>query len=227
MMSTRDLSALKAGLFLLALVPLLQLVVGAINHNLGSEPAVAISRATGSWTFNFLLLTLSITPLRKLSGWAWLIRLRRMLGLFVFFYACLHLGSFVGLVHGFDPTAIGRDIAKRPFTLVGLVAFLLLVPLALTSSNATIRRMGGQRWQQLHYAIYPISILAAIHYFWLSKPEALAYPVSYALLLAGLLVWRARERIRRFGPFPDKQPRQQIALPKSAPIRFMPRPPRH
>jgi methionine sulfoxide reductase heme-binding subunit len=225
-MSNRALFALKAGLFLLALIPLLLLVLSAINHDLGSEPVATISRATGSWTFNFLLLTLTITPLRKLTGWAWLIRLRRMLGLFAFFYACLHLSSFVGLAHAFDPAEIARDIAKRPFVVVGFVAFLLLVPLALTSNNAAIRRMGGKRWQQLHYAIYPIGILAAIHYFWLSKAEALAYPVAYALVLGGLLVWRARERIRRFGPFPGKQPREQITLPKSATIKFMPRPPR-
>lgn len=225
-MTAKGISALKAGLFLLALTPLIQLIFRALTQDLGDEPIATISRATGSWTFNFLLITLAVTPLRKLADWPWLIRLRRMFGLFTFFYACLHLASFLWLDHDLDLAAIARDAAKRPFVVPGFLAFLLLIPLALTSNNAAIRRLGGKRWQTLHYSIYTIGILAAGHYLWLSKPEALPYPISYTLVLAGLLVWRARERIRSFGPFPGKQPNQRIQPPKSATIRFMPRPPR-
>lgn len=227
-MTPRQLSALKIAIFLLALLPLAQLLVGVITDSLGANPIETITRKTGTWTFNFLLITLTVTPLRKLANWPWLIRLRRMLGLFTFFYACLHFTTYIWLDQFFDPAAIAKDIVKRPFVTVGFAAFVLLIPLAATSTNAAIKRMGGKQWQQLHYTIYAIGILASIHYFWLVKPVALPYPLSYALILALLLGWRARERIRRFGPYPTPQspakPGPELA--ETAVIKFMPRPPR-
>lgn len=194
-MRPRQLAALKTLVFLLALAPLAQLIFGLITDSLGANPIETITRNTGTWTFNFLLITLAITPLRKMADWPWLVRLRRMLGLFTFFYACLHFTTYLWLDQFFDPAAIVKDIVKRPFITVGFAAFILLIPLAATSTNAAIKRMGGKRWQQLHYAIYAIGILASIHYFWLVKPVALPYPLSYAVMLAVLLGWRARERM--------------------------------
>lgn len=224
-MSTRQLAILKVVTFLAALIPLALLAVGVVNDSLGANPIETITRQTGTWTFNFLLITLTVTPLRKIAGWPWLIRLRRMLGLFTFFYACLHFTTYIWLDQFFDPAAIAKDIVKRPFITVGFAAFLLLIPLALTSSNAAVRRLGGKRWQQLHYTVYAIGILASIHYFWLVKPVALPYPLTYALILALLLGWRARERMRRFGPFPGVPRDPKLKPPQTAVVRFMPRPP--
>lgn len=220
-MTARQLTAIKTAIFVAALMPLLQLALGAINDSLGANPIETISRRTGTWTFNFLLITLTVTPLRKIAAWPWLIRTRRMLGLFTFFYAGLHFTTYVWLDQSFDPAAIAKDLVKRPFIAVGFAAFVLLIPLALSSSQAAIRRLGGKRWQQLHYTIYAIGILGAIHYFWLTEPADLPYPLTYALILALLLGWRARERIRRFGPYPGPG----VTPPAAAPIRFMPRPP--
>ena len=193
-MSPRHLRYAKSVIFLLALVPLVQLIAGAYADTLGANPIETITRKTGTWTFNFLLITLCITPLRTLAGLPWLIRTRRMLGLFTFFYACLHFTTYIWLDQFFDPATIAKDILKRPFITVGFAAFLLLIPLALTSTDKAIRRMGGRRWQQLHYAIYLIGILASSHYFWLVKPVALPYPLTYAVLLSLLLAWRIRHR---------------------------------
>lgn len=223
-MSPRQLATLKSALFLAALLPLLHLLVAAGNHELGAKPIETIARHTGRWTFNFLLLTLCLTPLRKIANWPWLIRLRRMFGLFTFFYAGLHAATYFGLKHAFDPSAIARDVLKHPFVTAGFAAFVLLIPLALTSSNAAVRRLGGRRWQTLHYTIYPIAILAAIHYCWQVEFAALPRALTYALIVAVLLGWRARERMRRFGPFaggPDA-----AAPPKPTVIKFMGRPPR-
>ena len=194
----RTLAAIKATLFLCCLIPAARLLVGVFNDGLGPNPLEHITRSTGTWTFNFLLITLSVTPARKLLAWPWLLRLRRMLGLFCFFYACLHFATFVWFDHFFDWQEIARDVVKRPFVTVGFAAFVLLWPLALTSNQAAIRRLGGRRWQQLHRTIYAIGILACIHYFWLVKPIALFDPLLYALLLAILLGYRARERMRTF-----------------------------
>lgn len=200
--SPGQLGPLKGALFLLCLLPFARLVVGVLNDGLGPNPLEFITRFTGTWTFNFLLITLTVTPLRKLAGLPWLIRIRRMLGLFCFFYACLHFLTFVWFDHFFDWQEIVRDVAKRPFVTAGFTAFLLLVPLALTSSNWAVRRLGGKRWQTLHRLVYAIGIVACVHYFWLVKPIALIYPLTYSLMLAVLLGWRAKERIRAFGPWP-------------------------
>jgi sulfoxide reductase heme-binding subunit YedZ len=196
----RQLVAIKAVLFALCLVPLARLGWGAWNDQLGANPIEFVTRNLGTWTLNFLLITLTVTPLRKATGWVWLTRLRRMLGLFVFFYVVLHLSTYLWLDQFFDWTAIGKDIVKRPFITVGMAAFALLVPLAVTSNAAMIRRLGGRRWQALHRAIYVIGILAVTHYWWLVKKDV-ALPGVYAAILGILLLlrlfWRYQERLRQ------------------------------
>ncbi len=198
------LAAIKTALFAVALIPLASLVYGGFNDGLGANPIEFVTHQTGTWTFNFLLITLAVTPLRTLSGQHWLLRLRRMLGLFCFFYAALHFATYLWLDQFFDVGAIARDIIKRPFITVGFAAFSLLLPLAATSSNRAIRRLGGKRWQALHRSVYLIGVLAAVHYFWLVKATALVYPLIYAALLAILLGWRVKKRIAGYGPFPEK-----------------------
>ena len=198
--SGRQILALKTVLFLLCLTPLSRLIWGAWRDALGANPIEFIQNSLGTWTLNFLLITLAVSPLRKLSGWHWLLRLRRMLGLFAFAYALLHLFSYLWLDQFFDWQAIAKDILKRPFITVGMAAFILLVPLAATSSNAMIRRLGGRRWQRLHRSIYAISILAVLHYWWLVKRDV-TLPAVYAVLLSLLLLvrafWREQERRRQ------------------------------
>ncbi|MBL8448454.1 MAG: sulfoxide reductase heme-binding subunit YedZ [Dechloromonas sp.] len=193
---------IKALVFVAALGPLGRLAYAAYTGDFGPNPVEFLQRYTGTWTFNFLLLTLCISPLRALTGLHWLLRLRRMLGLFSFFYACLHFLSFIGFDHAFDPGEIARDVIKRPFVTVGFAAFVLLIPLAATSNALAIRRLGGRRWQDLHRAVYLIALLAVVHYFWLVKATALIYPIVYGLLVAVLLGWRIRDRLRRNGPYP-------------------------
>ena len=198
--SPRALSAIKAALFALCLLPLLRLGWGAWHDSLGANPIEFVTRSLGTWTLNFLLITLSVTPLRKLSGLVWLTRLRRMLGLFVFFYVLLHLSSYLWFDQFFDWTAIAKDILKRPFITVGMAAFTLLVPLAATSSNAMVRRLGGRQWQSLHRSVYVIGMLAVTHYWWMVKLDT-TLPALYAALLAILLgirlFWRYQEMRRQ------------------------------
>ncbi len=198
--TARQLAALKRILFVLCLVPLLRLAWGAWDDALGANPIEFIQRSLGSWTLNFLLITLTVSPLRRLSGWHWLLRLRRMLGLYAFFYAMLHLVSYLWLDQFFDWQAIAKDILKRPFITVGMSAFMLLLPLAATSSDAMIRRLGGRRWQQLHRSVYAIATLGVVHYWWLVKRDT-TLPALYAALLGLLLgiraLWRELERQRQ------------------------------
>lgn len=217
----KELAAIKTAVFVAALLPLIRLAWGAWTDGLGANPIEFITHQTGTWTFNFLLLTLTVTPLRRLSGWNWLLRLRRMLGLFTFFYAALHFTTYIWLDQFFDLDAIARDIVKRPFITVGFAAFTLLIPLAATSNQIAIRRLGGRRWQELHRAVYAISILATIHYFWLVKRTAIVYPLAYAAILALLLGWRAVDRMRRHGPYPATRP-----LPRVQPVVFVDRRPK-
>ncbi len=209
--SSGQLGVIKAVVFIAALLPLLRLLYGAFADTLGANPIEFITHQTGSWAFNFLLITLTVTPLRSLSGQHGLLRLRRMLGLFCFFYAALHFTTYLWLDQFFDIDAIARDIFKRPFITVGFIAFVLLLPLAATSSHWAIRQLGGRRWQSLHRSIYLIGILASVHYFWLVKITALIYPLIYATLLAMLLGWRVKKRIASYRPFSEKV---------SQPIRF-------
>ena len=179
--------------FGLCLVPLARLIVLGVSGGLGANPIEFITRSTGTWTLVGLLLTLSITPLRRLSGQTGLIRYRRMLGLFSFFYACLHFVTYLWLDQFFDPAAIARDIVKRPFITIGFSAFVLLIPLAATSTHAMMRRL-GRRWQQLHRLVYVIALLGVTHYLWLVKKdmtEPLIYGGVLLLLLALRLQWSA------------------------------------
>lgn len=181
----------KAWIALLCLLPLMRLIALGMDGGLGANPIEFITRSTGTWTLVGLLVTLSVTPLRRLTGRADFIRYRRMLGLFAFFYACLHFVTYLWLDQFFDPVAIARDIVKRPFITVGFTAFTLLIPLAATSNHAMMRRL-GRRWQLLHRLIYLIAVLGVIHYLWLVKKdltEPLLYGGMLALLLAVRLPW--------------------------------------
>jgi len=205
----RRLVAVKGLLFVVCLMPLLRLAWGAWQGELGANPIEFVTRALGDWTLNFLLITLTVSPLRKLTGWHWLLRLRRMLGLYVFFYAVLHLTTYLWFDQFFDWSAIARDILKRPFITIGMSAFVLLIPLAATSSNAMIRRLGGRRWQQLHRSIYVIAIFAVVHYWWMVKldiRQPLAYAIILALLLALRALWREQERRRQLAGAYARQP---------------------
>lgn len=189
---------IKPVLFLVSLVPLAWLIGLAVNDNLGANPIETINRYTGDWTLRFLLLTLAVTPLRRLTGWQALIRFRRMLGLFTFFYVCVHFLSFAWLDQAFQLDDIVKDVIKRPFITVGFMSFLLLIPLAATSTHGMVRRLGGRRWQRLHRLIYIIGIGGVVHFLWLVKSD-LTQPLIYGALLAlllgaRLLVWARRSR---------------------------------
>ncbi len=185
--------ATKPGLFILCLLPFAWLLYGALANRLGPNPAEALIRSTGDWTLRLLLITLAVTPLRQMTGWSALARLRRMLGLFTFFYAVWHFLCFAWLDMGFDVQAILRDIPKRPFILVGTTALLLMLPLAASSCNAAIRWLGARRWQALHRVIYAIGVLAILHFFWMRAGKNLFGEVAiYAAILALLLGWRLR-----------------------------------
>lgn len=198
--SPRQIAAVKLAVFVACLLPLALLALDAWQDALGANPIEAVTRALGDWTLTFLLITLAVTPLRRYTGWAWLARLRRMLGLYTFFYACLHVGSYVGLDQFFDWREIADDIVKRPFITAGFVAFCLLVPLAATSTNAMVRRLGGRRWQALHRSVYLVAVLGVLHYAWMVKRD-IALPLAYGLVAAVLLGlrvwWREQERRRQ------------------------------
>ncbi len=193
--SNDPVTRLKILVFLLGCFPLLRLVILAISSQLGANPVEFITHSTGTWTLVGLMLTLTVTPLRQLTGYTGLIRIRRMLGLFTFFYASLHFVTYIWLDQFFDLHAIVKDVYKRPFITVGFIAYLLLIPLALTSSNAMIRRLGAKRWQRLHRAVYLIAILGVLHYVWLVKKD-IRQPLIYAGILSFLLGWRVIRRLR-------------------------------
>lgn len=188
----------KVPVFLLCLVPLGILIWRALTADLGANPVEFIQHATGDWTLRFLIFTLCITPLRKLLKLPDLIRFRRMLGLFAFLYACLHFLTYLGPDQSFDLAAIWKDIAKRPFITVGFTAFVLLIPLAITSTAGWIRRLGGRRWQMLHRLIYISAVCGVIHYYWLVK-SAVLRPLTYAAIVAVLLLWRLGDWFIRRG----------------------------
>lgn len=195
--STRQVAILKASLFVVALVPLAKLVVGVVYVPdwLGANPAEFITRATGDWTLRFLLFTLAVTPLRKLTRWNWLLRFRRMLGLYSFFYGVMHASSYAGFDQLFAFSDILADIAKRPFITVGFGALVLMTPLAVTSTNAMVRRLGAARWQALHRLVYVIASLGVLHFWWMVKRDV-TEPAIYAAILTVLLGYRAVEKLR-------------------------------
>jgi len=180
---------LKLLAFLSCLGPAAVLVWKGYHDRLGANPVDVITRTTGRWTLTFLLLTLGITPVRKLSRLPWLIRFRRMLGLFAFFYGSLHLMTYVWLDKFFDFPMMLHDIAKRRFITAGMTAWTLMLPLALTSTSGWIRRLGGKRWQRLHRLIYFSAAAGVIHFIWLVKAD-LRRPLTYGAILAALLLFR-------------------------------------
>jgi len=185
--SPRQLGLIKAALFVLALVPLARLVILTVAGRF-VDPLEAITRGTGDWVLYLLCITLAVTPLRRLSGWNWVVKLRRMSGLFAFFYAFLHFLAFLWFDHFFDLAAMWKDVLKRPFITVGFFAFVLLVPLAVTSTNGMIRRLGGKRWQWLHRLIYVIAPLGILHFWWMKAGKHnFTQPIIFGLIVALLL----------------------------------------
>jgi methionine sulfoxide reductase heme-binding subunit len=184
----------KPAVFLLCLLPFLALVRGAWIGDLGANPVERVTDVTGEWGLRLLLLTLAVTPLRRLTGWSWPQRFRRMLGLFAFFYASLHLLTWAWLDQELSWARIVEDIALRPYVTLGFLAWLLMVPLALTSTRGMMRRLGRQ-WQRLHRLVYAVGLLGVLHYLWLVKADLLE-PLVYLGLLAGLLAlrWQPVER---------------------------------
>ena len=192
--------ATKPLLFLLALGPFASLLHGAWSNTLGPNPAEALTRGTGDWVLRFLCLTLAVTPLRQWTGWTALARLRRMLGLYAFFYVVLHFLCYAWLDMGFVPADIVRDIPKRPFVLVGTLGLLLMLPLAATSFNRAIKWLGAARWRRLHRLVYAIAPLGLLHFFWMrSAKNDFAEVGVYAVVVALLLGWRVWDawRVRR------------------------------
>jgi methionine sulfoxide reductase heme-binding subunit len=191
---SKQFKIIKAGLFLLACLPFLRLIIFTYLDQLGANPLEAITRNTGDWTLYLLCITLSITPLRRLSGWAWLIALRRMMGLFTFFYASLHFLAFLWFDHFFDVQAMLLDVVKRPFIAMGFATFLLLLPLAITSTNSMMRKL-GKRWKTLHQLIYLIIIMGLLHFWWMrAGKQNFAQPllisvIALVLLGSRLVTW--------------------------------------
>ncbi len=179
---------IKPLVFITCLLPFVLLIYNAIGDNLGANPVEAMTHATGGWTLKFLLITLAVTPLRKILKISWLLKFRRMLGLFAFFYALLHLLTYVWFDQNFDWIAILKDIPKRPFITIGFAAFVLLIPLAMTSTNAMMRRL-KKRWVRLHKLIYLIPILGIIHFIWSVKADIFE-PLMYTLILVVLFSYR-------------------------------------
>jgi len=194
--SPRVIRWTKALVFVLCLGPLARLVAGGFLDRLGANPVEMITHSTGTWTLTFVMITLSVTPLRRLSGWHWLARLRRMLGLFAFFYASLHFTTYIWLDQFFDVAAIAKDVVKRPFITIGFGAFAMLLPLAATSTDAMARRLGGKNWIALHRLVYVVAICGVIHYWWLVKRD-ITQPAIYALVLLALLGYRAAGSLKR------------------------------
>ncbi|MEI8157149.1 MAG: protein-methionine-sulfoxide reductase heme-binding subunit MsrQ [Burkholderiales bacterium] len=194
--------------FLLALLPFAWLMLAAVLDWLGANPAEALERSTGDWTLRMLCVVLAITPMRTELGVTSLARFRRMAGLFVYFYAVLHLFAYSWFDMGFDLVDVAKDIAKRPFVLVGFTAVVLLTPLALTSFNRAMRFLGGRRWQLLHRLVYPIAVLALVHFFWMrAGKNNFAEVAVYAVILGSLLGWRLQHFLGRNAAQPPQNKR--------------------
>lgn len=197
-LSVERVRQLKRALFVSALLPLLINVWLAAQDRLGANPIESLTRSSGDWTLYFLTLTLAITPLRRLSGQHWLQALRRMLGLFAFFYACLHFTTFIWFDHFFDLAEVGRDVWKRPFITIGFAALLLLIPLAVTSTDAMQRRL-GRRWSQLHRLVYGVALLALLHFWWMrAGKQNFAEPILMGVIIMMLLAARVAGPIQRW-----------------------------
>jgi len=189
---------LKRAVFVVALLPLITYLWLAIHQALGANPIEALTRASGDWTLYFLCLTLAMTPLRRITKQNWLQALRRMLGLFAFFYACLHLITFIWFDHFFDTVEIWRDVWKRPFITVGFTAFLLLIPLAVTSTHAMQRRL-GRHWSRLHRLVYAVALLALLHFWWMrSGKQNFGEPLLLTVITLILLTARVASATQRW-----------------------------
>ena len=186
----------KALVFASGLLPLVFLGFRALNGRLTANPVEFLQHFTGDWTLRFLIITLAITPLRKLLNLPELIRFRRMLGLFGFFYVCLHFLTYIGPDQAFNLAGMWKDVEKRRYITVGFAGFVLLIPLAITSTKGWIRRLGGKRWQTLHRAVYISAICGVIHYYWLVKSDV-RKPVFYGVLVGALLLWRLADWLRK------------------------------
>ena len=196
----------KPVLVVVALSPAAYLAWGFFHDQLGANPIEMLTRETGVWTLRFIVATLVITPLRRLTGWNALVKYRRMLGLFAFFYGTVHLLTYVWLDQFFDVQGIVKDVLKRPFITMGMIAFLAMLPLALTSTTGWIRRLGGKRWQAIHRLIYLTAVCAVIHYYWLVKADV-ARPIRYAAIVALLFAVRVIYKVRmRRARVPRVQP---------------------
>jgi methionine sulfoxide reductase heme-binding subunit len=200
-MNKRAILALKVAVWLVCLTPLALLIFRGFTNNLGPDPTATVTHATGFATLRLLVISLAVTPLRRLSPrLSWLVRFRRLLGLFAFFYGCLHLLTWLWLYSGFSLAAMADDLGKRRYIMMGMAAWLLLVPLAATSTNWSIRKLGGKRWQALHRLAYVSAICGVIHYWWIVK-SGVRTPITITLVLAMLLlarvVWSVRERANR------------------------------
>ena len=203
--------AAKPVVFALCLLPFVWLFYSALTNQLGANPAEALIRATGDWTLRFTCIVLLVTPLRTVSHTPALARFRRMLGLFAYFYVVIHLLSYSGFDMGFDVGDIVKDIIKRPFILVGFLAFLLLTPLAATSFNRAIKALGARRWQLLHKLVYAISGLGLLHFFWMrAGKNNFAEVFVYAAIIAVLLGWRVQKYIKKKKLLPNKTGREQL-----------------
>jgi len=195
--TAKQFKTIKASLFLLAMLPFLRLLVSAFTDQLGANPVEFITRNTGDWTLYFLCITLAVTPLRRLTHWAWLAKLRRMQGLFVFFYAALHFTTFLWFDHAFDVSQMWKDVLKRPFITVGFIAFVLLIPLAATSTNAIIRKLGGKNWQMLHRLVYLTSSLGILHFWWMKAGKHdFEQPLIFGVIVATMLLMRVYWRLQ-------------------------------
>ena len=204
---------LKPAVFALCLLPFAQLAWGAFTDGLGANPVETITHATGDWALRLLLVTLAVTPLRKLTGLHLLMRVRRMLGLFSFFYALLHFTTYAVLDASLDPAYILEDVLERPYITVGFTALVLLLPLAATSTNAMVRRLGGRNWRNLHRLAYLIAGLGVLHFLWLVKAD-LREPLAYAAVYALLMVLRLPSLARRL-----PQVREHLRPRRAAPAR--------
>jgi sulfoxide reductase heme-binding subunit YedZ len=179
----------KVAVFLICLIPFDDLLWRSFRNDLGINPVETLQHGTGDWTIRFIVFTLSITPFRKLFKLPDLIRFRRMLGLFAFFYVSLHFLTYLGPDQSFDLSGMWKDVAKRPFITVGFAALVSLIPLAITSTAGWIRRLGGKRWQMLHRLIYFAAVCGVVHYYWLVKSDV-RKPLFYGALVGILLLWR-------------------------------------
>jgi methionine sulfoxide reductase heme-binding subunit len=202
-MSSKNLKLVKVIVHVLCVLPLVRLIFCFYTNNLTANPVEFITHSTGTWALAILLISLAITPLRKIKTLNWLISLRRMIGLYSFFYACLHFLTYIVFDLNFNFSSVAKDIAKRPFITIGFATFVLLLPLAITSNKFSIRKLTGKRWNQLHWLVYPAAILGVVHFYWLVKSDV-RQPVLYAVILILLF------GVRMIGKYVGRQRRQTI-----------------